>query len=217
MWTLSPRATRLRRIANVPVLLLALVTVLALSACQIPDPFVASVHTSSSSVQWPTFTDPIYSFTISYPPGWKLIRGYDGSHITLGSENSSVVSPLVTTVPSSPADALAHATPTAADQAQNHMTVTRIQIAGVEALDIFAPYIPSSAQAPNSGRALAATRTIVLAFKNDAGSTNVYTFLAYLPTDKAGVMSAAVQADNQMVTAIVSTFQLPAKIDPVAA
>lgn len=204
----------------------ALLLALTLSACQVPDPFVASSHTSSMSrplvapvashhpAGWMTFTDPEYGFEISYPPTWTLLRGYDGSHITIASNNSSTLSPLVTTTKSSPAQALAQATPSPAMQTQQHMTVTTIQVAGQPALDVFAPYIPSSFQAPNSGRALAAARTIVLAVRNEAGTTNVYTFLAYLPTDKAGNMSAATAEDNQLVTQIVATFVLPGTIAP---
>lgn len=197
---------------------------LALSACQIPDPFVASSHRSSFAVLaaspsarnipagWKTFTDPILGFSISYPSSWTLVGD---SHITLVSQNAATLSPIVTTVTQSPAAALAKIVPSSAVQAQQHQSVTQTRVAGQPAVDIFSPYIPANFQAPNSGRGIGAGRAIVMAVPNDAGTTNVYTFLAAIPTDKTGKMSAASLADNQMVAQIVATFQLPAKIDPV--
>jgi hypothetical protein len=96
-----------------------------------------------------------------------------------------------------------------------HQSVTHTQVAGQPAVDMFSPYIPPTSQPHNSGGAVVAVRTIVMAVPNDAGATNVYTFMANIPTDKSGNMSAASLADKQMVAQIVATFQLPAKIDPV--
>lgn len=210
---------------------LVLALVLALSACEIPDPFVATTSSGSGSVVyettvvatmatvnghpgWKTFTDPILGFSFSYPPSWLLLDP-GGSDITLASQDGTTLSPLVTTVSQSPAQALAKNTPSPAAKAAQHQTVTTIQMAGQPAVDIFSPYIAPTVQPPNSGRALAASRSIVMAVANNAGTTNVYTFLAYFAVDKTGTMSAASLANNQTVSDIVATFQLPTTISPV--
>jgi hypothetical protein len=151
-------------------------------------------------------------FSISYPLSWTLVGD---SHITLVSQNATTLSPLLMTVTQSPADAHAGAIPSSTEQAQLHQIVAQTRVAGQPAVDIFSPYIPTNFQAPNGSRAIGAARAIVMAVPNDAGATNVYTFVAAIPTDKTGKMSAASLADNQMVAQIVATFQLPAKIDPV--
>ena len=208
-----------------------LVLALALSACEIPDPFIATRSSGSSAVLsaptvvatmatasgdpgWKTFTDPILGFSFSYPPSWLLLDPGD-SDITLASQDGTTLSPMVTTVSQSPAQALAQITPSPAEKAAQHQTVTTIQVAGQPAVDIFSPYIAPAVQPPNSGRALAASRSIVMAVANNAGTTNVYTFQAYFAVDKTGTMSAASLANNQTVSDIVATFQLPTTINPV--
>lgn len=227
------RALRSQHIAFIAVLLITLA--LVLSACQVPDSFVASQHASASSTAvlaavsptalpgnvrpgWRTFTDRgDDGFTISYPASWAFAAGYDPAHSSIvNPATSTVFSPLVSTVQQSLADVIARATPAASDQAQLHMTVTRRQVAGYPAVDVFAPYIPTTFHAPNSGCALVANRTVVMAVKNNAGTTNVYTFFVALPVDKSGNMSAAVVADGQTVDEILATFQLPPVIGPVA-
>jgi len=218
-----------RYVILVVTMLLALA--LALSACEIPDPFVATTSSGSGSVMygptvvatmapanshpgWKTFTDPILGFSFSYPASWLLLDP-GGSDITLASQDGATLSPLVTTVLQSPAQALAQMMPSPATKAAQHQTVTAIQVAGQPAVDIFSPYIAPAVQPPNSGRALAASRTVVVAVANNAGTTNVYTFLAYFAVDKTGTMSAASLANNQTVSDIVATFQLPTTISPV--
>jgi hypothetical protein len=214
--------------ALVAMVLLVLGLTLALGACDVPDPFVASHSTGSSlSVStigattatvnghpgWKTYTDPILGFIVSYPPSWILL-GAGGGHSTLASQDGATLSPIVTTVSQSPAQALAQNIPSPAMQAEQHQTIANIQVGGQPAVDIFSPYIPSTFQAHNSGRAQAASEGIVMAVQNDAGTTNVYLFLSYYQVDKQGNMSAAALADVQTVKQIVATFQLPVKIDP---
>lgn len=205
-----------------------LVLALTLSGCEIPDPFVANSYstsmTSGSTViagngpqGWKTFTDPILGFHLSYPPAWTLAPGYDGSHITLFGPSHSWLSPDVTTVSRSPADALAQVTPTAADQRQQRLTVIQTQVANHPAIDIFFPHLPAELQGTTYGSQPVSSRMIVMAVKNDAGATNVYSFLAVFVADKTGNISAASVSDNQLIPVILATFQLPLTIAPVAA
>ncbi len=207
-----------RRMAFIVAGPLVMMLALALSACEIPDPFVASYHTSSSSstaVPWPTFTDPTLGFSISYPPSWTSATGYDGA-ITLFGPSHSWLTPVVTTVSQSPNEALAQATPSAVEQSQQQLTVTQTQVAGNPAIDIFYPHMSPALQGSDTVRPLASSRSIIMAVTNDAGTTNVYTFLAVFVADTNGNMSAAAVADNQTISAILTTFQLPPKIGPVA-
>jgi hypothetical protein len=207
-----------------------LVLAMALSACAIPDPFVATsgssavlsgptvvatMATANGHPGWKSFTDPILGFSFSYPPSWLLLNP-GGGDITLASQDGATLSPIVTTMSQSPAQALAQMTPSPAVMAAQHQTVTTIQVAGQPAVDIVSPYIAPAVQPPNSGRALAASRSIVMAVANNAGTTNVYTFLAYFAVDKTGTMSATSRANVQTVTDIVATFELPPIISPIA-
>lgn len=221
----STRATRFRRLTCAVAGLV--VMLLALNACQAPDPFAAnSGHTSALSTAvltskvpsgWKTFTDPgSDGFTISYPASWTFVPGYNAAHSSFGnSATATVFSPLVSTVSQSPADVIAKNTPTSADQTQWHLTVKQTQVAGYPAIDVFAPFIPTTFQAPNSAVPQSANRTIVMAVKNSAGTTNVYTFMVSFAVDKAGNMSAASIADGQTVDEMLATFTLPPTIGPV--
>lgn len=233
MWKVFSRAAHPRHMLSIAALLLALTVVL--SACQLPDPFVASGHASAISTRvavavspttpasnippgWQTFTDRGNDgFTISYPASWTFLPGYNAAHSSfVNSATSTVFSPTVSTVSQSPADVIAAATPKTIAQTQSHITVAQRQVAGYPAIDVFVPFIPTTFHAPNSGYALAANRTITLAIRNDSGTTNVYTFMVSLPVDKAGNMSAAVIADSETVDAMLATFQLPPTIGPVS-
>ncbi len=143
-----------------------------------------------------------------------LLPGSNGSHITLANPDGTTMSPIVSLDQSPPAAALAKAIPTSADITLEHLTVSHLQVADNPAVDVFQPYIPSTVQAHNSGRAQAASEGIVMAVTNDAGTTNVYLFLSYYQVDKQGIMSSAALADVQTVKQIIATFQLPATIDP---
>lgn len=203
-----------------PLILLAL----ALSACGILDPFVASSSHSSLSggtaVPWPTFTDRGNDgFTISYPPTWKaMVSGLnDGLFIDTATQTSLEVR--VTTVSQSPATALAQAQLTPAERAQRKTTVTQRTIAGHPAVDVFTPYyrVPTPvAHMPNSGvPGIAGGRVIVMAATNSAGTTNVYAFVVNYVLDASTNINPASLGDNEIIDAMLSTFQLPPTIGPV--
>ncbi len=72
--------------------------------------------------------------------------------------------------------------------------------------------LPHDAATPQAAR-----RTITLAARNRAGTTNVYTFLADLITDRSGHMSAEVVADDSTITTMFSTLRLPSPLAAVQA
>ncbi len=194
------------------------VLVLAIGSLLANIPFSSTAHAMPKAPSgWHTFTDPVYKFTISYPPSWRLERGYDGSHITLVDPHTgSSMSPLVSGSAISPDSVLAQGTPAAVDQQRARATVTPRTIDGHPALDMYFPFIaPSAQKRHNAGFGVGAQREIVLPVANNAGSTNVYTFQAMFPTSRTGGMSAPVSADVTAVTSILTTFHLPSPITPV--
>lgn len=206
--------------------LLALLA-LTLGACGIPGLSPAASHAtqltpsathSASKIPagWKTFLDPEYGFTISFPPDWTLAPGYNGSHITLYTTNVTF-SPLITLDTRSPAAVLAQASGPGTTANQGGQPTHRT-VAGQPALDFFTAYTPPTGTLPPGAAVpVSATRLIMMAVRNDAGTTNVYSFLAYIATDAAGHVSAAASADNQMIGAILATFTLPTPIPPAPA
>ena len=128
----------------------------------------------------------------------------------------------VTTVPQSPADALAQAQQTPTGQpiagATRPITVTQRTIAGHPAVDVFTPYylVPTPVVPIHNGGypGIAGGRVISMAATNSAGTTNVYTFIVNYALDSAASIKPASLADNPVILQMVSTFQLPATIDP---
>ena len=211
---------------TIPAATLLLVLALVLGACDIPDPFVAS-HSTGSSLQvstvvaWPTFTDRGNDgFTISYPPTWKaIISGFNDGFFS-NAATGTTMEVRVTTVPQSPADALAQAqqTPTLPGQPLRPFTVTQRTIAGHPAVDVFTPYylVPTPVVPIHNGGlpGIAGGRVISMAVTNSAGTTNVYAFVVNYALDAATNITPASQADNPVILQMVSSFRLPATIDP---
>ena len=213
-----------RRVAFIAVLPLIMALALLLSACEIPDPFVASYHASSSSastaVPWPSITDRGNDgFTMSYPPTWKANPAGLNDYIFMEPQTGTRIEVRVTTVPQSPTAALAQQRPTPAEMAQRNITVTQRTIAGHPALDVNTPYylVPTPlVQMPNSGYSpIAGGRFVVMATTNSAGTTNMYFFAIQYATDSQAHVTDASLAENPTIDAILSTFQLPPTIDPV--
>src|SRR5690242_416827 len=100
-----------QRVAFFAATLLVLALVLALSACEIPDPFVASYHASSSTstaVPRPSITDRGNDgFTMSYPPTWKANPAGLNDYLFMQPQTGTRVEVSVTTVAQSPATVLA--------------------------------------------------------------------------------------------------------------
>lgn len=213
-----------QNVALVVVAPLMLLLVATLSACQVPDPFVAGGHSSSISVStaipWPRFTDRGNDgFTISYPPSWKAAPSGLNDVMLRNVATDTMLEVKVTTAQQSPAAVLAQQQPSAADQAQRNMTVTQRMIANHPAVDVFIPYyhVPTPVvPMPNSGiPGIAGGRVIVMAAANSAGTTNVYTFIVNYTVDSAANITPASLGDNPALLQILSTFQLPPTIDPV--
>lgn len=223
----STRATRFRRLTCAVAGLV--IMLLALNACQAPDPFAASGHVSGMSTAvrasttptgWTTYTDRGNDgFTISYPVSWQATRTGLNDAIFIDKTTDTTLDVTVTTVPLSPAAALAQQQPTSAEMVQRNITVTPRTIANHPAVDIFTPYyrVPTPVvQMPNSGApGIAGGRRIVMAATNSAGTTNVYTFVVNYNLDSSVNIVPASQADNPVLLEMVDTFQLPATIDPV--
>ncbi len=217
-----------QRMALVAMVLLVLGLTLALGACDVPDPFVASSSGSSLSVStvaaWPTFTDRGNDgFTISYPPTWKaMISGFNDGFFSNAATGTSV-EVRMTTVPQSPADALAQAqqAPTLPGEPQRPITVTQRTIAGHPAVDVFTPYyiVPTPVVPIHNGSApgIVGGRVISMAATNSAGTTNVYAFVVNYALDATTNITPASLADNPVILQMVSSFRLPATIDPALA
>ncbi len=175
--------------------------------------FTSSSQAQAASTTWKSFHDPVYGFSLSYPATWQLIPEQDGSHITLlDPATGTTLSPIVTTQAGTPADALKQARPRA-----GAINVQTRLVAGHQAWDSVSPFVPGPLTVGKDGaRAPAQTRSVVLAVQNQAGTTNVYTFLLTQPTDRAGKVSAAVKADSTTFEAILKTFALPPTVAPVA-
>lgn len=56
-----------------------------------------------TSTPWRVFRDPIYEYTLSYPPSWLSFTERDGSHLTLYPLTRTTVNPIITTQSGSPA------------------------------------------------------------------------------------------------------------------
>lgn len=207
------------RVAYVVIAPLILLLVLAVSACDVPDPFAASrssaVLSASTAVPWPTFTDRGNDgFTISYPPTWKVA----GFSFFVNEATQTSLEVRVETVPQSPAAVLAQQQPTPAEQEQHTSTVTQRTIAGHPAVDVSTPYyhVPTPVVPIHNGGSpgIAGGRVIVMAVTNSAGTTNVYTFVVNYALDSAANITQASLGDNPVILQILSTFKLPATIDP---
>lgn len=220
MW----KSTRYTILAATLLLALAL----ALGACDVPDPFVASSSGSSMSVStvvaWPTFTDRGNDgFTISYPPTWKaMISGFNDGFFS-NAATGTTMEVRVTTVPQPPVDVLAQAQQTPPGQPpaglpQRPITVTQRTIAGHPAVEVFTAYyhVPTPVAPIHNGGypGISGGRVIVMAATNSAGTTNVYTFVVNYALDAATNITPASLADNPVILQMVSTFRLPATIDP---
>ncbi len=197
------RSRILRLFAPVSLVLAALMLTLLQSA---------PAHAAPAGAAWQSFVDPVYGFTLRYPSTWGLSRGYDGSHITLeDTVTYTTVSPIVTLDSRTPAQILAAPLPPDATHIQSR------RVAGVPALDFTVPYAAGIQPASqNAARVQAAYRTVVVPVPNSAGTTNVYTFLVTLPTNSAGEMNSAVNADNATFEQMLGTFTLPATVRPAA-
>jgi hypothetical protein len=212
-----------RRVALVAAAPLIMALAVALSACEIPDPFVASYHASSSAstaVPWPSITDRGNDgFTMSFPPSWKTNPAGLNDYIFMQPQTGTMVEVSVTTVAQAPATVLAQRQPTPDAIAQRHITVTERTVAGHPAIDVNTPYylVPTPlVHMPNSGYApIAGGRFVVMAATNSAGTTNVYSFVIHYATDSQAHVSGASLADNPAIDAMLSTFELPLTIDPV--
>jgi hypothetical protein len=207
----------MRFISAMPLIMLL---VLLLSACEIPDPFVAKYRSSSATVPWPTLTDGgDDGFSMSYPPTWKATAAGMNDAIFMQVQTGTIVEVSVTTVQLSPATVLAQRQPTPNEIAQRSITVTQRTVAGHPALDVYTPYylVPTPlVRMPNSGGAgIAGGRFIVLAATNSAGTTNVYSFAIRYATDSQAHLIDASLAENPTIDAMLSTFQLPPTIGPV--
>lgn len=213
-----------QHVALVVVAPLILLLALMLSACQVPDPFVASgghatALSASTAIPWPTYTDRGNDgFTISYPPSWKVTPSGLNDAQFRNAATDTMLEVRITTVSLTPAAVLAQQ-PTPADQAQRHITVTPRTIANHPAVDVFIPYylVPTPVvRMPNSGvPGIAGGRVIVMAAANSAGTTNVYTFIVNYAVDSAANITPASLGDNPVLLQMLSTFQLPPTIDPV--
>jgi hypothetical protein len=212
-----------RRLTFIAVAPLIMALAVALSACAIPDPFVANYHTSSSAstaVPWPSVTDRGNDgFTMSYPPTWKANPAGLNDYIFMEPQTGTMVEVSVTTVAQSPATVLAQRQPTPDAMAKQHITVTQRTVAGHAAIDVNTPYylVPTPlVHMPNSGySAIDGGRFIVIAATNSAGTTNVYSFAIHYATDSQAHVSDASLAQKPMIDAMLSTFALPPTIDPV--
>lgn len=187
-----------------------MVAALILSGIATTAPSVSAAGAPTVPTGWHTFGDPVYHFTISYPSSWTLAPGYDGSHITLfHTQTSTTFSPLVSVDTRTPTMVIAQTM--AAEGGPSHSVAHTID--GWPVADLFTPYtapthtLPHDAADPQTAR-----RTITLAARNRAGTTNVYTFLADMVTDSSGHMSAEVTADDSTISTILSTFRLPSPI-----
>lgn len=221
----SPRLARPRLVTLISAVAL-LLAVLALAACQVPDPFVASYGASSSSstaAPWPSFTDRgSDGWTMSYPPTWKAldVNANRNDDIFMQAAAGTSIEITVATVTQSPAAVLAQNTPSAADQARQQIRVKQWTLAGHPAIDVFIPYtvVPTPVnRMPNSGSpGITGGRTIMMAATNDSGTTNIYTFMVRYDVDNAAIITPASQALEPEIMAMLSTFQLPSPIGPVA-
>jgi hypothetical protein len=162
-----------------------------------------------STGAWQTFTDPLYGFSLQYPTGWTLVRGYDGSHITLANPHTdTTIAPIVQSQSGSAQAAL--------DAAAKFpgATVRWLAVNGVPGVDVTQPVISASAFNP-VGPAI--TRTVTFARATGASissgsATASYALQLIVKTDRVGRLSAMGQADVTAFASVVHSFRLPSKV-----
>lgn len=119
-----------------------------------------------------TYTDPAAGFSLRYPPSWTLATDPDGSHPTfVNPTTEATISAYATTVQGAPEAALNAGVPQGATQ------VHQGTLAGAQAVDFVVPSTQGSGGGEAGTPAPPQVRMVLVAAKNSAGTTNLYTLL----------------------------------------
>lgn len=162
-----------------------------------------------TSASWPVFRDPVYGYTLAYPPSWLRFTERDGSHLTLYNPlTRTTMSPIITTQSGSPATLL--------QQALGVADTLRITLAGRPAAATLTPYLPEPVEdntinLPADGGPQQVD-LVTLPVVNLAGTTTLYRLRLTQPTDLQGRITPAERADLRDFRTLFSSFTLPAQI-----
>lgn len=131
---------------------------------------------------WNSYTDPLAGYSFSYPRAWLLATNPDGSHgSVIDPASRATFSVAASTVGGTPEAALDAAVPTGAGQ------VTQRVIAGAAAVE-FTAAMASGGTDPATRRAV---REVIVAARNSAGTTNLYTLALTQPATVSGADDGA--------------------------
>lgn len=145
-----------------------------------------------------SYTDPAAGFSLRYLPSWKLATDPDGSHPTLlNRATGATISASAATVSASPDAVLSAAVPQGATQ------VHQGTLAGASAVDFVVPASQGSGGGETGTPAPPQVRMALVAAKNSAGTTNVYTLML---TQRAGAPSDS--SDSDAFDSVLSSLAL---------
>lgn len=133
---------------------------------------VLAYLTLLSPGRWKTYHDPVAGFSLQYPPAWLLTTDPDGSHPTfINPTTGATISAYATTLAGAPDAVLRAAVPQGAAHAQSRT------IAGAPARDFAVPATQGSGGGEAGVPAPPEVRMVLVAARNSAGTTNLYTLM----------------------------------------